>query len=115
MTRRRTEFPAKVKVAAFERAADHCEGCGARLLPGRFHYDHTIPDALGGEPTLENCAVLCRSCHDPKTRERDVPQIAKAKRVQRKHVGAHRPKSTLPGSKSSRWKKRIDGTVVPRE
>jgi 5-methylcytosine-specific restriction enzyme A len=113
MTRR--EFPAKIKVAAFKRAADRCEECSAPLMAGRFHYDHIIPDGLGGEPTLENCAVLCRACHDPKTRERDVPQIAKAKRVERKHVGAHRPKATIPGSKGSGWKRKIDGSVERRD
>lgn len=93
MTRR--EFPAKVKVAAFKRADDRCDECSAPLMPGRFHYDHIIPDALGGEPTLENCAVLCRSCHGAKTAQEDVPRIAKAKRVAAKHIGA-RPKTRMP-------------------
>ena len=42
----RREFPAKVKLAAFKRAADRCERCAAPLLPGRFDYDHVIPDAM---------------------------------------------------------------------
>jgi 5-methylcytosine-specific restriction protein A len=58
MTRR--EFPPKVRLAAFQRANGHCEDCRARLAPGRFAYDHIVPDALGGEPTLDNCMVLCR-------------------------------------------------------
>ena len=32
----RREFPAKVKLAAFKRAADRCERCAAPLLPGRW-------------------------------------------------------------------------------
>jgi 5-methylcytosine-specific restriction endonuclease McrA len=111
---RRREFSAKVKVAAFERAANHCEECTAVLSVGRFHYDHIIPDALGGEPTLENCAVLCHACHGAKTAKKDVPQIAKAKRVARKHTGAHRPKSTIPGSKGHWLKRKLDGTTVRR-
>jgi 5-methylcytosine-specific restriction endonuclease McrA len=93
MTRR--EFSTKVKVAAFDRAADHCECCGARLQVGRIHYDHIIPDALGGDPTLENCAVLCRGCHGVKTAREDVPRIAKAKRVRAKHIGADKPKRRM--------------------
>jgi 5-methylcytosine-specific restriction protein A len=87
----RREFPAKVKVAAFERAQGHCEGCTARLYPGRYHYDHRIPDALGGEPALENCTVLCLACHGQKTAGADQPAIAKVKRVRRNHLGARKP------------------------
>ncbi len=90
MTRR--EFPAKVRVAAFERAAGRCEreDCRKQLFPGDIFYDHVIPDALGGEPTLENCQVLCKSHHDPKTRAEDIPRIAKTKRIHQKHVARAR-------------------------
>ena len=98
MTARRP-FPTKVMVAAFDRAKDHCEGCGAPLRVGRFHYDHIVPDAMGGEPTLENCAVLCLSCHGEKTTKRDVPTIAKVKRIRAKHIGATRPKRPWPKRK----------------
>ena len=84
----RREFSAKVKVAAFKRANDACEGCGARLTVGKFHYDHVLPDALGGEPTLENCAVLCTVCHTEKTSKGDVPRIRKADRQLKFHIGA---------------------------
>lgn len=86
----RRPFPAKVMLAAFERAKDHCEGCGAPLRTGRFHYDHILPDAMGGEPTLENCQVLCTACHGIKTRTGDIPRIAKTKRIRAKHLGIKR-------------------------
>ena len=71
---------------------------------------------MGGEPTLKNCEVLCLNCHGAKTTKQDVPRIAKAKRVERNHVGARAtPKAILPGSKASKFKKRLDGTVVLRE
>mgnify|MGYP001283912999 CR=1 FL=1 len=91
----RREFPAKVKAAAFERAKGHCEECTARLYPGKFLYDHQIPDALGGEPTLDNCVVRCSACHAVKTTKEDVPRIAKAVRQRQKHIGA-RPKRKWP-------------------
>lgn len=84
----RREFPAKVKVAAFERAGGRCEECTARLVPGNVQYDHRLPDAIGGEPTLENCVALCRACHGAKTSGEDVPRIAKKNRQHAKHVGA---------------------------
>ena len=87
----RREFTAKVKVAAYERAGGGCEECGMPLRVGKFHYDHILPDALGGEPTLANCAVLCSGCHGAKTARQDVPTIAKVKRVRAKHLGAKKP------------------------
>jgi 5-methylcytosine-specific restriction protein A len=92
----RQEFTAKVKVAAFERAAGRCEACTAPLRVGKTHYDHVLPCALGGSPTIENCAVLCASCHGAKTARQDVPQIAKMKRQRAAHIGTKGP---------SKWRK----------
>lgn len=90
----RREFAAKVKIAAWERSGGHCEECLARII-ARPEYDHILPDALGGEPTLENCKVLCSKCHRIKTSEEDVPRIAKTKRTKRKAIGAW-PKAFRP-------------------
>lgn len=97
----RREFSKPVRRAARERAAGHCEGtrpdglrCNAVLQDGRYHYDHDIPDGLGGEPELWNCKVLCLVCHKEKTTTRDVPAIAKAKRVEDRFHGI-RKQSTL--------------------
>lgn len=110
----RREFPAKVKVAAFQRAKGHCEKCSVYIVAGA-QYDHDIPDALGGEPVLENCVVLCGPCHREKTSTLDVPMIAKAKRIEAKRMNAKKSRSPLPGSKASKWKRRMDGSVVRRE
>lgn len=93
----RREFTAKVKEIAKARAGGHCEGCTAPLTVGKFAYDHILPCALGGEPTLQNCAVLCTNCHGAKTAKEDVPRIAKAVRTSRKHINARpRPKRQWP-------------------
>ncbi|MBO1021491.1 HNH endonuclease [Methylobacterium sp. SD274] len=88
----RREFSKKVKRDAFVRAAGHCEGpgCGAKLSLGKFAYDHVNPDGLTGEPTLENCAVLCDPCHKEKTKN-DVADIARAKRREDAHRGIRPP------------------------
>lgn len=101
----RTEFTAKVKAAAALRANGHCESCTRKLLTGDFHYDHEIPDGLGGEPTLENCRVLCRACHSVKTTTLDVPRIAKSKRNFRTSHGIKKPRTM------TQWRK-FDGTIV---
>lgn len=114
----RQEFSQGTKVAAFKRANGRCEGevngerCGAFLTPGKYHYDHDNPDGLTGEPTLENCKVLCLGCHRKKTSEIDIPRIAKAKRREAKHIGAKAP-SRRPLT-DPRWKKKVSGEVVPR-
>lgn len=110
----RREFSKQVKREALQRAAGQCEGekCGA-LFGVKFHFDHVIADGLGGEPTLDNCAVLCHVCHNEKTRKHDVPLIAKTKRIQDRHNSIKKP-SRFPGSRNSRWKKKIDGRVVLR-
>lgn len=113
--RQRREFPTKVKVAAFQRAAGRCENCTAHLIAGKFEYDHRLADGLGGEPTLDNCVVLCRACHSAKTATHDVPMIAKSKRVHAKHIGARQPsRHVIAGSKRSLFKKKLDGSVVRR-
>lgn len=112
----RQNFPKRVKVAAFERAKGHCEECTAYLVPGKFHFDHDNMDALGGKPTLENCKVLCIACHSEKTAKQDAPRLAKANRQRDKYLGIQtRRKQKIPGSKGTRFKKKLDGTVVLRE
>lgn len=108
----RREFPKQVKRDALKRAAGKCEQCDA-TFGVKFHFDHIIPDGLGGEPTIENCQCICHQCHNEKTRKHDVPLIAKAKRVSDKHNGIKK-RSSFACSRDSKWKKRVDGTVVLR-
>jgi 5-methylcytosine-specific restriction protein A len=124
----RREFSAKVRVAAFQRSGGFCEchrlvnvpgivpgGCGARLEAGRINYEHIIPDNVGGEPTLDNCAVLTRTCWRIKTDGYDAPIVAKGRRRERAHIGAKtRSRNLMPGSKGSGWKRKMDGTVERR-
>jgi 5-methylcytosine-specific restriction protein A len=112
----RREFPSKVKALAFQRAKGCCEQCnrGVKLLVGDVFYDHIIADGIGGDNSLDNCQVLCKSHHDGKTRKHDVPRIAKVKRIRLREAGI-RKRSRFPGSRDSRFKKRMDGTVVLRD
>lgn len=83
----RSEFPADVRRAAWKRCKGLCEKCTAKLFVGKYQYDHRTPDGLGGEPTLENCQVLCTNCHHIKTVEQDRPPMQKADNVASKHFG----------------------------
>jgi 5-methylcytosine-specific restriction protein A len=98
----RREFSTQVRLEALARCRGYCEECTRKLLgPGDFHYDHIVPAGLDGEPTLENCAVLCRTCHKLKTSGEDIPRISKAKRQLNKHFGIKPP---------SRWPKQRFGS-----
>jgi 5-methylcytosine-specific restriction protein A len=116
----RAEFSAKTKVLAFQRAAGFCEGivmhdqagmvlCGARLTVGKFAYDHVVADGLRKDNSLANCAVLCLPCHAAKTRG-DVRAIARAKRIERKHLGISKAKGPIAGRGFHRSERMKDKT-----
>ena len=90
----RLEFSGKTRDQAAARAAGHCEACGLPFGGARPEYDHILPAAYGGLPTLANCRVLCRSCHAAKTAT-DVRGIRKADRQRKAGVGAARPKQKI--------------------
>ncbi len=104
----RREFPKSVKIAAFQRCKGVCEcGCGVKIRPGDGpEYHHRMEDALGGEPTLENCVVLRTRCH------RDIsgarrPELDKVRRGYEKRIGARESSGGLkkkPGTKFN-WRK----------
>jgi 5-methylcytosine-specific restriction protein A len=117
----RREFPQSVRKAAWKRCGGFCEGtvdgvrCNYELRPRQFTFDHIVCDALGGEPTLENCQILCPSCDDFKTNTQDKPRIAKAIRLHEKHIGLRKPSDhVIPGSRRSPFKKKINGQVERR-
>lgn len=96
----RTEFPQKVRKAAFRRCCQQCnvegvanipgvpqcEGCGNQLRPGGIFYEHMDPDGLGGEPTLDNCQVRCTNCKVKKDKV-DNARMVKADNVLKASYG----------------------------
>ena len=105
----RKNFPKSVMLACIKRASRgdvaFCELCGA--MAKRFQVDHIDPDALTGQPTLENAQLACIPCHKEKT-ALDVAAIAKAKRREAVHLGATRPAAKInsPGFAPSSKPKR---------
>ena len=103
------------RLALFLAAQGQCQACGWRLTPGqRWEVDHIVPMSLGGRHQADNLQVLCAACHGSKTNLHDRPVLSKAKRLQSRHLGAVRSRTTIPGSRRSKWRKRMDGTVVLR-
>jgi 5-methylcytosine-specific restriction protein A len=107
----RREFTDKIKLAAWDRCGGLCEKCRADMAGRRPEYDHILADAMGGEPILSNCQVLCSKCHRLKTSGEDVPRIAKTKRTKRKTINAW-PTSRNP-IRSKGFEKRYTAEVDP--
>lgn len=112
MTTRRHISPSE-RVAIFNRAHGLCHLCNEKIgLAERWDIEHVVALALGGDEAKgsANLQPAHKRCHDPKTAE-DVGRIAKAKRVEAKHIGARKARSSLS---HPTLKRKLDGTVVPR-
>lgn len=117
MADRRT-FSADVKRAAWKRCNGRCEKCTAPIAAGGFQYDHDICWELSRNSSLENCSVLCLSCHRLKTFGEDIPAIVRTRHVSDFHHGISGPGNgdqRLPCGRLSVHRKTIRGRVVPRQ
>lgn len=122
---KRLEFSKAVKLEMFKRAGGpgdlHCEGCHQPLGGKPFDYDHVIEEweredvahGLRAPLTAADGKLLGKlCCHQPKsaakTKERAhvYRVIEKAARVKRK--------SSFPTNRDGRWRKKMNGEVVPR-
>ena len=115
MTARR-HISTRERVAIFSAAGGTCHICGGAIDGTREVWDveHVVPLALGGDDHGENLRPAHKNCHARKT-ARDAGDTARAKRLEAKHLGAKAPaRATIPGSKRSPWKKKLDGTLVRR-
>lgn len=116
MTARR-RISAKERLAIFASAGGCCHWCRLKIDAGRERWDvdHVVALGLGGEDGGENLQPIHEACHRTKTGGGDAPAIAKAKRQEQRTTGVKRqPQATIPGSRATRWKRKIDGTVVRR-
>jgi 5-methylcytosine-specific restriction enzyme A len=96
---RRLEFSSATRREAWERAGGICEchrvaclsrpeGCGLKLgILNGVYYEHISQAAIVDDNSLENCAVLVRTCWKEKTALHDIPAVAKSNRVRDKARG----------------------------
>jgi hypothetical protein len=118
-------FSKEVKRAALQRSGKRCEAtgplygkadgvrCDADLGFG-VEFDHVILWANSRDSSLENCAAVCPKCHRFKTSNHDTPKAAKTLRQRDKNDGIRTTRNPMPGSRKSRFKRRMDGTVEQR-
>jgi len=100
----------KARLQILLNAKGRCVLCGKKIT-GPFEIEHGIPIALGGPDDDASIGPAHVECHAEKTRKRDIPQIAKAKRQHKKSFGERPPgKIQCRGFDRSRRRK-MDGTV----
>lgn len=119
-------FSKPIKREALKRSGGKCEAfgelyglpaqirCGASLGYG-VEFDHAILWANSRDSSLDNCLAVCPSCHRYKSAKHDTPLAAKTVRQKEKvGDGIRSSRNPLPGSRKSKWKRKIDGTVIER-
>lgn len=117
-TTKRKPMTPRMRLKVWENHKGICKLCDCKIdgVRERWIVEHIIPLALGGKDEPENMAPAHEACALAKTfgKSGDIAKAAKAKRMKSKHIGLKKSKNPLPGSKGSKFKKKMDGSVVPR-
>lgn len=110
---RKTITPTQ-RAAIFRDADGLCHLCSRQIAPGEaWEVEHVQALALRGKDAPENWRPAHVDCHAVKSKD-DVRMIRKADRQSKAHAGIKRTTRPMPGSKRSRWKRKMDGSVEER-
>lgn len=117
-TTKRKPMTPRMRLKVWEAHKGVCALCGGKIdgVRERWIVEHLRALELGGEDIEANMAPAHETCALMKTggTAGDHARAAKAKRVKGKHLGIKKSKNPLPGGKGSKFKKKIDGSVVKR-
>jgi hypothetical protein len=106
--------PPRVKIRIFLKFAGICCECGLRIGGKRWICDHRIALINGGENRERNLGPIHEDCSKTKTAV-DVAEKAVVYKKTAKALGVKLKRSKpFPGSRASKWKRKLDGTVVRR-
>lgn len=115
-TLRKTLSP-RARLTCWERHGGVCVICREKIDGVREEWivEHVVPLAMGGPDEPSNMGPAHARCADKKTRgpDGDLATVARAKRRKARHIGIRKP-SKFPCSRDSKWRKRIDGTIILR-
>jgi hypothetical protein len=109
-----TRPPPRVEARVFLRCDGRCDICGTKLTRRRdWILEHRKALINEGQNRESNLGVTCVGCAKIKTRA-DVAEKAIIARKRAKHIGVRRSARPMPGSKASKWRRKIDGTTERR-
>lgn len=78
-----------------------------------FVDEHILPLWLGGSNDWSNRGVAHIKCAQRKTAD-ETQRRAKVRRTAERHFGAHKSSRPMLCGRKSRWKKKMNGEIVPR-
>lgn len=108
------KIPDRVKLRIWARCNGRCHITGKKIMPGEaYDFEHIKSLRNGGRHAEFNIALALKAPHREKTAA-EAAAGAKADRIAKKHRGIWKPKSSMPGTKASGWKKKLDGSVERR-
>jgi 5-methylcytosine-specific restriction endonuclease McrA len=112
MSVKRTPLNMRQKQLLWDKQAGLCAvaSCRTVLVPGRAEDDHHLALVDGGTNELSNRRLICIPCHKAKSAI-EHKNNAKAKRIK---YGRTRKGPPMAGSRKSRLKKHMDGSVSER-
>lgn len=115
-TTKRRSLSGHSRLKAWERTGGICVVCDQPIdgVRERWIVEHIRALELGGADDIENMGPAHDTCGREKTRE-DHARSARAKRQKIRHLGAAVAVKPLTGSRASRLKRKVDGTVVRRD
>jgi len=118
-TTERKKLTPTQRLKIWERDKGVCCLCSNKIdgVREKWIVEHLRALELGGNDEPGNMGVAHKGCADDKTHgpQGDHARAAKAKRVKRKALGLEKSKSHLPGSRGTKWKKKLNGEIVRRD
>lgn len=111
-------IPPRVRDRVFHAHNKRCHISGREIRPGDpWDMDHVIAlcnwTGEGHGNRESNLAPALRDKHKNKTAE-DVAEKAHVSRKRKTHAGIKAKRNIMPGSRDSKWKRRMNGTVEER-
>jgi 5-methylcytosine-specific restriction protein A len=104
--------PPRVKLRVFLRFGGTCQICFTKIVSNP-EIDHQVALINGGFNCETNLVPLHPRCHALKTKT-DVALKSADRKTQLHHYGIKQSRNPMPGSRRSKFKKKMSGEVVLR-